>query len=477
MADPNNSDGVPRPRVLLVDDETEFIQRSTRLLAGEYELEAAADWPSAKKLLDRKSYDAVLLDFDLKDGLDGLDIIEKLRKTGPLSLAIVLISKFMREDLENSGYQKGADHCMSKELSDEKMKREISNAIRRNLEKRELIARAREERDSAVSPTFKSKAMRSVLDRLAGFIKTNENILITGEKGTGKGVLAKWIHRNSGRQGMILTHIHIPCLQEELLNAELFGHMKGAFPGADEMPGLLEISQNGTMILDEIAELKLEHQSKLLGMMQERTFRRVRGVVDIQFDVRFISLTNHPDLDMEAREGKFRGDLLDRLRKCHIQMPPLRERREDIPEIAADLLAHLKKEHNRPDVEGFDDALMNRMIEYAWPGNVRELEIWIDSGVLNSYGSHIKIRDVERSVKTDRVQSGKIPLEGEWKSMTLDEVTDHARRMLVEHVLTETGGTMNVAANRLGVHRVNLYKICSKLGIDHAHYGKKQKKD
>ena len=473
MSEIKDSGDTIRPRVLIVDDEIDFIQRATRLLSGDYQLEAAGNWESAKKILESKPISVVLLDYDLKDGWDGLDIIEMLRKTGPQSLAIILISKFMREDLKLAGYEKGADYCMSKAADDEEMKREISNAIRHNIEKRKLLVHEKDELEKLVVPVFKSQAMNKLLGQLSGFINTSENILITGEKGSGKGELARWIHHKSSRSNNILTEIVLPGLKEDMFTTEMFGYEKGSHSQALEMkPGLLEVADKGSMILDEIGMLRMDLQSKLLGVIEKKPFMRMGGTKPIPFDVRFISLTNHMDLDEEVTNGSFRGDLFDRLKTCHLRMPPLRERKEDIPEIAESILKRVKKDFKRPDIEGFDDSLMNIMLEHDWPGNVRDLEIWIKNGVINANGVRIKIGDVEKSVRIDRGKAGQLPFKEDWYSMTLDEATKYAQKILIEHALTETKGSIAKAAVRLSEHRVSMYRYCDRLGIDYKKFRK-----
>ncbi|MCK4537241.1 MAG: sigma-54-dependent Fis family transcriptional regulator [Candidatus Krumholzibacteria bacterium] len=465
-----------RPKILIVDDEVEFIQRATRLLGGDYELEAVDSWEAAKKFLESNPISVILLDYDLKDGWDGLDVIEKLREAGPLSLAIILISKFMQRDLELSGYEKGADYCMSKAADDEAMKREISNAITHNLEKRKLLIQEKEELEKLVIPTFKSGAMNELLGQIAGFINTDENILITGERGAGKGVLARWIHHKSGRGDRILTEINLPGLQESLFAPEMFGFEKGIHDHADDMKlGLLEIADGGSMVLDEIGDLRPDLQAKLLKVLEEDTFMRVGGTRPIPFDVRFMALTNRPDLRKQVEKGLFRGDFYDRLKTCHLHVPPLRERREDIPEIAGSILERSKKDYKRPDIEGFDDGLMNAMLEYDWPGNVRDLDIWIKSGVINANGVTIKIGDVEKSVRISRGKVSQLPFIEDWYSMTLDNATDCAQKELIEYVLVATNGSMAKAAERLAEHRVNMYRHCDRLGIDYKKFRKKKK--
>ncbi|MBU8922335.1 MAG: sigma-54 dependent transcriptional regulator [Bacteroidales bacterium] len=474
MIEMRNSGEMLRPRVLIVDDEVDFIQRATRLLSVDYELEAADSWKAAKKIIESRPVSALLLDYDLKDGWDGLDIIKELRKSGPLSLAIILISKFMSEDLKLTGHEKGADYCMSKAADDEEMKREISNALKQNLAKRKLLVHEKEELDKLVVPVFKSQSMNKLLGQLSGFINTNENIFITGEKGSGKGELARWIHHKSSRSNNILTEIILPGLQENMFTTEMFGFEKGSHTQADKMkPGLLEVADKGSMILDEIGELRMDLQPKLLGVIEKKPFMRMGGTEPIPFDVRFITLTNHDDIEERVGGGAFRGDLYDRLKTCHLHMPPLRERREDIPEIAESILKRVKKEIKRPDIEGFDDSLMKIMLEHDWPGNVRDLEIWIKSGVINANGVTIKIGDVEKSVRIDRGKASQLPFKEDWYSMTLDKATDHAQKLLIEHVLAETRGNMTKAAERLGIHRGGSYRYCKRLGIDY----KKFKKD
>ncbi|MCU0638553.1 MAG: sigma-54 dependent transcriptional regulator [Candidatus Krumholzibacteria bacterium] len=455
-----------KPVVLVVDDELSFIQRATRLLGEEYHLEAANSWPKALELLGNRPVSVLLLDYQMRDGKDGIEIIGEIRKTGSQALAIILISKYMDDSLALTGLEAGADHCMAKSTDDDLMRREISGAIRRNYEKRKLLVQGMEEHN-LVMPSFRSKNMGILLEQIARFINTNENILITGERGSGKGVLARWIHYKSARSGEILADINIPALNEGTFTGEMFGWEKDAHNHADEMkPGLLELADKGTLILDEIGDLRMDLQAKLLGILEKKPYMRMGGQKSIPFDVRFIAVTNKQCLEEQARQGRFRADLFDRLKTCHIHVPSLRERKEDIPFIAEEMLKKFRQEYNRPELEGLDDSLTERMMEYSWPGNIRDLEIWIKSGVMHAHGDKVTLTDVQKQVRTEEGEPNRFPFEKDWYSLPLAEATDRAQKLLVERALVDSRGKVAEAAKRLGVHRVNLYRVCERLGID-----------
>jgi DNA-binding NtrC family response regulator len=283
--------------------------------------------------------------------------------------------------------------------------------------------------------------------------KTNSTVLVTGESGTGKEMVARAIHENSLRREHPFVALNCGAVPETLLESELFGHMKGAFTGADTMKkGLVEVAERGTIFLDEIGEMNATMQVKLLRVLQDRRFRRLGGTEEVQADIRVVAATNQ-DLAKIVGEGKFREDLYYRINVIEVHLPPLRDRREDIPRLAAPFARRLSARYGQPGPEFSADA-MRALLEHAWPGNVRELEHVVERALLLCQGPAVQVEDL--ALRAARGEG-----DGRLEQMTLEEVERH----FIQRALTRCEGQVSEAARVLGLSRSALYRRLQHHGL------------
>ncbi|HQL91214.1 MAG TPA: sigma 54-interacting transcriptional regulator [Syntrophales bacterium] len=400
--------------ILIVDDET--LQRDilTAILSDEgYETLSAASGEEALRLV--KAYEPDLVLTDLKMGrMDGIELLEKIKglKQPP---TVILMTAFGTVDSAVEAMKKGAFDYLTKPLD----KEVVLLAIRRALERRELMQHNLELR-KALNDMFSiqgiighSKAIKDVIHIVRKVADSPATVLILGESGTGKELIAKAIHYNSARREKAFMAVNCAAIPETLLESELFGYEPGAFTGATQRrKGLFEAAGGGTIFLDEVGDLPLMTQSKILRVLQEREIMRVGGREPIKVDVRVVSATNK-DLHEEMRNGRFREDLFYRLKVVTIHMPPLRERKEDIPDLANFFLQKFNHSFGK-NVERIDDAAMKGIVGYSWPGNVRELQSVLEKAVLMSESDTIGLGDIRGELRSDpRAAMGiEIPDEG-----------------------------------------------------------------
>jgi DNA-binding NtrC family response regulator len=338
----------------------------------------------------------------------------------------------------------------------------LSMLVKRALSNRELILQHRElqeelEKQRGLKNIIgKSPAMKKIFDVVNQVAPTKASVLITGESGVGKELVADAIHRLSNRKDKPFIKVHCAALSESLLESELFGHERGAFTGAlNRKRGRFELAHNGTIFLDEIGEIDQSIQIKILRVLQEKEFERVGGEQTISVDVRIISATNR-DLQAAITDGSFREDLFYRLNVVNIHIPPLRERKEDIPLFLAAFIKEFAQENGKP-VEGIDSKARAMLYAYSWPGNIRELRNCIESAVVMSKGTIITPEDLPPSVKTENGEDDiKIPL-----GSTLSE----AEREIIQHTLSSNRGNKSKTAEILGIGRKTLHRKLKEYGI------------
>jgi two-component system response regulator PilR (NtrC family) len=305
--------------------------------------------------------------------------------------------------------------------------------------------------------------MQRVIDLIAQVAVTKANVLISGESGTGKEIAARAIHDESERRESPFVAVNCGAIPENLLESELFGHMKGAFTGAvQSKPGLFETAGAGTVFLDEIGELSLPLQVKLLRVIQERTFRRVGGTSDTRFDARLVAATNRR-LEDEVAAGRFREDLYYRLNVIEVLLPPLRERREDVPLLVAHFVAKYGSDLGR-EVQRVSDPALEKLVAYDFPGNVRELENIVERAVALSRGAEIGVEVLPPTVVRTRAASGRDRLPAEGVSLE-DVLADYERGLLLE-ALEQCGGVKKRAAQRLGISFRSFRYRLEKLGLE-----------
>jgi two-component system, NtrC family, response regulator AtoC len=443
--------------ILVVDDDAVARQLLADALCKEgYDVEVAAGGADAIALGRAKRFDVVLTDIKMGE-VDGLAVLREFRQRSP-ETAIVLLTAFGSMDGAVEAIKQGAYDYLAKPFK----KEDIKLVVRRSLEHSRLVrenARIREElRERHGSPLIgSSPVMLEVYKLIARVASGKSTVLLEGESGTGKELVAHAIHTNSPRRDCPFVPVNCAALQDTLLESELFGHEKGAFTGAVvAKQGLFEVASQGTLFLDEIGDIGQALQVKLLRVIQEQEVRHVGGTASIKVDIRIVAATNR-DLAQMVKEGKFREDLFYRLNVVRIVLPPLRERREDIPMLAHNFLQKVSSTNNQP-VRGFVPEAMALLERYHWPGNVRELENVIERTVSLAPGPLIMPDDLPEAVrKTESAPTG-----GDESLLSLDDV---AKRHLAR-VLKEAGGNKVRAAKILGIDRRTLYRMAERFGMD-----------
>ena len=392
MADNN---AVPMPgRILLIDDEVNILKTFRFCLedAG-YHVACARTASEATALVEQNVFDVCFLDLRLGE-TSGLDLLPELRAQAAW-MKIVIITAYSSIESAVEAIQRGASDYLAKPCSPEQLRL----AARQQLEARRLEMRLADlegqlkRRQGTAELDSASPVMKRVLETARSVADTNATVLIRGESGTGKGVIARAIHHWSERRGGEFVVINCPSLSAELLESELFGHKKGAFTGATETTqGRVSQAEGGTLFLDEIGDFPSSLQPKLLRFVQDREYERIGDPVTRKADLRLIAATNR-DLTAMVASGEFREDLLYRLNVITLEMPPLRERPEDIPALAQHFLSRFADEYQRP-ARGFDAAALAALSHYAWPGNIRELQNVVERAVILSQAERIGARDL-----------------------------------------------------------------------------------
>src|SRR6516164_6060316 len=360
--------------VLIIDDEAAIRESLETLLEFEgFSVETAETGEEGLARLAEHPFDLVLLDFALPDR-HGLEILAEIRSRDP-RLAVIMITAYGTVDNAVRAMQKGATNFIQKPWDNEKLLADVRAAVarRRAEEENEQLKRALKQRYSFENIVGKSDAMLRIFDLVGQVAASRSTVLIQGESGTGKELIAKAIHANSPRKNHPFVPVNTGSMPTDLLESTLFGHVKGAFTSAiASKKGLFEVADKGTLFLDEIATMGLETQAKILRVLQDRRFMHLGGIQEIQVDVRIIAATNI-DLRQMVREGRFREDLFYRLNVITVELPPLRQRKEDIPLLANHFLEYYATENGLSPRRLSADAL-RALVDYDWPGNVRELE-------------------------------------------------------------------------------------------------------
>ncbi|MGH9968535.1 MAG: sigma-54-dependent transcriptional regulator [Pyrinomonadaceae bacterium] len=444
-----------RNRILIVDDEPglRFGIRDFLELQG-YEIDEAESCRDAQDIFRTSRPDIVIADYMLPDGT-ALDLLPRLKEINP-DIPLLILTAHGSIDLAVRAIKEGAEQFLTKPLELPALmvilKRLLENQRNRH---KQLASRSREVR-RAVDPFIGvSASIRALAEQAKKILATESPILILGETGTGKGVLARWLHENSPRAEEAFVDLNCAGLSRELLETELFGHEKGAFTSAtSSKQGLFEVAHRGTIFLDEIGDVDLQIQPKLLKVLEDKRFRRVGDVRDRQVDVRLIAAT-HQDIGELVREKKFRDDLYFRVSTIPLAFPSLRERIEDIPIMAEYLLDKLSTDLGRGEFELEPDCI-KALQTYSWPGNVRELRNVIERAVLLSEQKTIRFKDLHFDGHAGR------PAAYLDSSLTLNEL----EKQHIERVLREEQGRVERAATRLGIPRSSLYQKIKKYHLN-----------
>src|SRR5467141_1504267 len=456
-----------QPIILIVDDEKHTRDGLRRLLENDYDVYVAGDIASAMNVLEREHVDLVLTDLRL-GGEDGMQLIDRALKM-PQPPICIMMTAYGSVDTAVEAMKRGAYDFVTKPLNLDKVEMLIARALRdKKLEKEKQTLRQQvDERYGLENMIGDSPALHEVLDTIRQVAPSSANVLIEGESGTGRELAANAIHNLSRRNKTKFVAVHCAALSPQLLESELFGHEKGAFTGAHERRiGRFEQASGGTIFLDEIAEIDPSTQVKLLRVMsEERAFERVGGNQTLRADVRLIAATNK-NLQELVREGKFRDDLYFRLNVVRIVMPPLRDRKEDIPILVRGFLRHFCQQNEKPLLELVPDA-MDALLAYDWPGNIRELRTAIEHGVVMATGKQITLRDLPEAVRqaaTAKLPAGVSVTEAfAEKTSPLD--LHETERRLIAQALAATNGNVTAAARKLGISRRTLHRKINEMNL------------
>jgi DNA-binding NtrC family response regulator len=444
------------PKILIVDDEPgirfgvrDFIE------SEQLEVEEADSVASAERAVREGGPDAVILDHMLPDGT-ALDLLPRLKELDP-SLPVVVLTGHASIDLAVRAVKEGADHFLAKPVELPALVVILRRLLESRREKRRQIAgRTRQAREAVDPFVGGSRAIRELGEQASRVAASSSPILIEGETGTGKGVLARWLHRNGPRADEPFVDMNCAGLSREFLETELFGHEKGAYTGAvSSKPGLLEVAPRGVVFLDEIGDLDPQVQPKVLKVLEEKRFRRLGEIRDRQVDIQLIAAT-HQDLATLTSERRFRSDLYYRINTLPLRVPALRERVEDIPVLARRLLEVFATDLGRRGLRLSPEAEA-KLVRHRWPGNVRELRNVLERALLLSGRDVLEAGDLRLEGPALAPAEGPAP----GATLTLDEL----ERQHIARVVESLGGRVAEASHRLGIPRSTLYQKIKKYGI------------
>jgi DNA-binding NtrC family response regulator len=453
---------MPVPRVLIADDQPEILKALSFICSAEGYQTVTVNSPAAVVArLGKEDFDVVLIDLnyrqDISTGKEGLDLLKQISAIDP-SIPVVVMTAYASIQLAVEAVRLGAKDFLQKPWENERLLSILRTqiALRDALRGKERLEAENSALRSAQTPSTgfvaTSSAMRQVREMVEQVAPSDANVMITGENGTGKGVVARMLHQSSLRSSQPLITVNMGGLPEGVFESEMFGHVKGAFTDARaDRAGRFELADNGTLFLDEIANLTASQQSKLLRVLETGEFERVGSSKTRRADVRILTATN-ADLQKEIESGKFREDLFFRLNTIQIHLPPLRERAEDIPSLAGEFLTELGQRY-RKEIHGFHADAIAALKSYAWPGNVRELRHVMERAVLLTRSAMIQVSDLGI-----RGTPAKAP---QLEEMDLDS----AELFLINRALARHSGNALLAAKDLGLSRSAFYRRLQKFGI------------
>jgi len=444
-------------KVLVVDDEPLNLDLLEQELGDYgYVIERAASGPEALDKISAHAPQLVILDQQMPD-IDGIEVLRRLRREG-VEIPVIMLTAHgtIKKAVEAMKY--GATDFITKPFEAEHLAHIVAKALQEEKLGRKFEVLWQQANERYRLNPGESATMKQVVDLARRAAASRSTILLLGESGTGKEVFAGAIHGWSERKDEPFVAINCAGLSKELVESELFGHEKGAFTGAHQLKrGKIELARGGTVFLDEIGDMALELQARLLRFLQEHRFERVGGTKSIDGDVRVIVATNR-DLEKAIQEGSFREDLYYRINVIAIRLPPLRERKGDIPALAQHFLRRFASE-TKKTFTGIADDAMARLIAHDWPGNVRELANAIERAVVLGRGPEVAVRDLPDHL----VATKNAPAPG---SLTYHEALDASKRNVIEAALAQTGGNRAAAAKLLGLQRTYLSRLIRSLGLE-----------
>jgi len=457
-------------RVLIIDDERPILLTLTALLERRgYQVESAPTASLGLKLLKTKSPPLVLLDLQLPDA-EGLQTLDEIKASAPETQVIILTA---HDTLNNAieSIKRGAYHFISKPYAAE----ELVSLIEKALEKQSLLRETKQLREKTQqlekrlemaetrpAPVFKSKAMQEIDGLIMAMAPSEANVLITGESGVGKEVIANIIHARSRRAGKPMVKLNCAAFPHAMIEGELFGYVKGAFTGAmNDFPGMIAAANGSTLFLDEISDMPLDLQTRFLRVLQEREYRSLGSTATLKADFRVIAATNQP-VAKALSENRLRSDLYYRLNTFQIQLPPLRERKQDIPPLVALFVKQFAQQLGKPEPAIAPDAFQ-KLLDYSWPGNVRELQNTMEYAVVLTRENLIGVKELPTEVQLppalQQTELGALPRTG---VQSLDDV----ERTTILQALAQCHGNKKKAAELLGIQRPTLYNKLKRYAID-----------
>lgn len=455
-------------RILIVDDNEDLLKAARMFLKRHFgQIDLEKDPTLLPDLLKNESYDVILLDMnftqDVNSGVEGFHWLDQILEIDPASV-VVLITAFGSVDMAVKAIKAGASDFVMKPWENEKLLATLLSAMKLKSSKTEIQQLKDQQAvlKADLDEKFKdiigqSPNMMQVFDTIDRVAETDAHVLVLGENGTGKELIARSLHRNSNRADNPFVSVDLGAITESLFESELFGHVKGSFTDAKtDRPGRFEVANRGTLFLDEIGNLSLPLQAKLLTALQNKKITRVGSNRVIDVDIRLICATNMPLYDM-VQKGEFRQDLLYRINTIELLLPSLKERGEDIPMLADHYLKQYTKKYNK-DIYKFSEAALIRLGKYHWPGNVRELQHAVERAVIMSRDNILQPEDFFfNAAQQPKENSGEISLD----QYNLEDV----ERILIRKVLSKHNGNVTHAAQELGLTRSSLYRRLEKYGL------------
>jgi len=447
---------VSNEKILVVDDSPEILAHLSEYLRNEgFDVETSDNGEQGISMMEKKYYDVILTDLRMPH-LDGMEVLRYVTKHSPESICILLTGYGTIKNAVEAVKLGAFDYLTKPVKMDEilltfKRAFEIRDLKRENLNLRNQLKR-KYKFENIIGD---SEKMRRIFETVEKVADTDSTILILGESGTGKELIAKAIHYNSYRREGPFIPVNCAAIPSELLESELFGHEKGAFTNAIRTRiGRFELANGGTVFLDEIGDMSPNLQSKLLRVLQERHFERIGGVKTVKVDIRIIAAT-HQDLKATVEQGKFRQDLYYRLNVIPMEVPPLRERKSDIPLLAHHFLNYFNRTKKRR-IQGISKEAMNRLLQYHWPGNVRELENIIERIVILTNNEIISVQDLPERIQTLSQEEPPLLFEIPEEGISLDNALNEFEKKLILQALNKTGWIKNKAAQLLNLNRTTL---------------------
>ena len=446
--------------ILVVDDEKNYLLVLTELLEEEgYEVLSAQSASKALSLIQENDLDLVITDMKMP-AMSGMELLSLLKERD-LHLPVIMMTAYGTVEKAVEAMKKGASDYITKPFDNEVLKKTIARALAlgRIIKENRLLSKELKEKFGPTDLVGNSLPMRQVQDLIAKVAGTRATVLITGESGTGKELVARAVHFSSDRKDKPLISVNCSALTETLLESELFGHERGSFTGAvSQRKGRFELANEGTLFLDEVGEMSPSVQVTMLRVLQNKEFERVGGNKTIKVDVRVMAASNK-DLREEIAKGNFREDLFYRLNVVHIEVPPLRERKEDLPLLIRYFLERFSREMNRKEVPRLSPEAMEGLLTYDWPGNIRELENMLERAVILHSGPSIRPEDLPLGKKSS--------VDPEWLTerfipagAKLNEVLEMIEIKMITRALTASGYVQSRAAELLGIEKNLLrYKI------------------